>query len=183
MTFFSVVAPRLLGRGAAALLLASGAMLLVAGPARAHSTLISMTPADGSLLAVAPTSVVLTFDSPIQDIGAVVVVTAPDGSHVQSGSPTILDNVVTQPLSPITLTGRYVVAYRVTSTDGHPVTQQLSFDYGQRGSAAPTNGAASTGSGASLGWLLPAGLAVVLAIVAAVLLGRHRRRGSRDVAP
>jgi len=102
---------------------------------------------------------------------------------VQSGSPTILDNVVTQPLSPITLTGRYVVAYRVTSTDGHPVTQQLSFDYRERGSAGPTNGAASTGSGASLGWLLPAGLAVVLAIVAAVLVGRHRRRAAPDVAP
>jgi hypothetical protein len=127
--------------------------------------------------------VVLTFDSPIQDIGAVVVVTAPDGSHVQSGSPTILDNVVTQALSPITLSGRYVVAYRVTSTDGHPVTQQLSFDYRERGSAAPTNEAASTGSGGSPGWLLPAGLAVVLAIAAAMLLGRHRRRGSPDVAP
>ena len=157
-------------------------MLLVAGPALAHSTLISMTPADGSLVMAAPTSVVLTFDSPIQDIGAVVVVTAPDGSHVQSGSPSILDNVVTQALSPITLTGRYVVAYRVTSTDGHPVTQQLSFDYGERGSAAPTNGASSTGSGASPGWLVPAVLAVVLAIVAAVLIGR-RRRGAPDVAP
>ena len=180
---FSVAAPRLLGRAAFALLLASGAVLLVPGQARAHSTLISMTPADGSLLMAAPTSVVLTFDSPIQDIGAVVVVTAPDGSHVQSGSPSILDNVVTQALSPISLTGRYVVAYRVTSTDGHPVTEQLSFDYRERGSAAPTNGSGATGSGAAPGWLLPAGLAVVLAVAAVMLLGRHRRRGSPDVGP
>jgi methionine-rich copper-binding protein CopC len=157
--------------------------MLVVGPARAHSTLISMTPADGSLLTTAPTSVVLTFDSPIQDIGVVVVVTAPDGSHVQSGAPTILDNVVTQGLSPITVKGRYLVAYRVTSTDGHPVTRELSFDYLERGTAAPATVPEAAGSGGYARWWLPALLAVALAVGAAVLRGRHRRRRPVDGAP
>ena len=130
--------PRAATALAAALLLVT----VAAAPARAHSQLISMSPADGSTVTVAPLRVVLTFDEDVQHIGDAVVVTAPDGSRVDAGPPAIQGPTVSEPLKALTVRGHYTVAYRVVSDDGHPVTRTLGFDLaaGTAPTATPRTG-------------------------------------------
>jgi len=123
--------------------LAALAAVGFAGPAAAHDVLISSDPADGSTVQVAPQTVTLTFDQPVQDFEPVVTVTGPDGQSYQSGSPTVDSTVVTNAVSPLTAAGEYAIAYRVVSADGHPVTGEVKFQF--TGAPAPAaSSAAST---------------------------------------
>lgn len=99
---------------------AAAAILLGAPAAVAHAALVSTTPADGAQLGQEPRSVALEFN---QTIGtpAYVVVTAPDGSHLQKGDPNVVDEKVTQSVSRSGTAGEYSISYRVVSADGHPV--------------------------------------------------------------
>jgi methionine-rich copper-binding protein CopC len=175
MTVTAVVVPRILVRGTATLLLAGAVTVGACVVAFAHTQLISMAPADGSLVTTAPTSVVLTFDQNIQDIGDGVIVLDPTGSHVEVGKPVILNNTVTANLKPITAPGHYTVDYRITSADGHPVSKQLGFDYLARGvpSAAPTSSTSSSGASTAI---LVTVAAVAMTVVAVLVLLIRRRR-------
>jgi copper resistance protein C len=168
--------------------LVGSALLVVAlapaVPAWAHSQLISMSPADGSTVAVAPTQVVLVFNENIQDIGDALIVTGPDGARVDDGPPEILDASATEKLQPLTVRGHYAVSYRVVSADGHPVTRTLGFDLS-------TGAVARTGSNLPLsivppptsghGGLIAAASALVVLLAGlggAVVHLRSRRRPS-----
>ena len=168
--------------------LVGGSLLAVtlgpaAEPAWAHSQLVSMSPADGSTVSTPPTQVLLTFDENIQDIGAAVVVTGPDGTRVDQGPPVIVDATATEALAPLILRGHYTVSYRVVSTDGHPMTQTLGFDLstGQQ-AAPPATPASGSPPAATPGSVRPAVLGVVAAFAALGLVvtlavrSRARRR-------
>ena len=161
-----------------AILLVLTALVVAAAPASAHAVLLSMSPADGSLVMSAPTAVVLTFDAPIQSVGDAVVVTGPTGESVTNGSPVIVDATVTQRLVALTTPGRYHVGYRVVSADGHPVERELTFYYQERVDPAPT----STPDPATSAWI-PVGLASVAIVGVAVTVAiawavRRSRRTS-----
>ena len=112
----------------AGLLLAlAGTLLAFAPAASAHSVLLSSTPAAGQTLDAAPTSVVLTFNEPIQASTMQVAVTAASGTAVSSGEPTVRGAVITIPLLTNLPNDDYTVAYQVVSVDGHPVREALSF--------------------------------------------------------
>lgn len=166
--------------------------VVVASPAaQAHAELVGMSPAIDSVVTQAPTSVVLTFADALQDLGAAVIVTAPSGAHLESGAPVIAGNTATQRLLPLTEPGRYTVAYRVVSQDGHPVERQVGFTFAPAGTASavtPTpspsasvppsagespSATGSSGSG-SPWWPVGAVLVVVLAAGAAVVWRRRR---------
>jgi methionine-rich copper-binding protein CopC len=108
----------------------------LARPAWAHAELVRASPADGATVSGPPRQVELEFDESIQAGLVTVVVTAPDGEQVQRGNPQVSGRTVVQPLRPAPTAGRCIVAYRVVSDDGHPVTGQLSFVY-----APPEGGA------------------------------------------
>lgn len=110
----------------ASLLLAVLSSLATALAASAHAALRSMTPAAGSTVTTPPTEVVLTFNETISTSFATVTVTGGDGRPVSRGRPAVSGKTVTQPLEEIG-SGRYTVAFRVVSEDGHPVSQKLSF--------------------------------------------------------
>jgi len=101
--------------------------VLTAGPVSAHSALQSSTPADQAELVQPPTAVTLTFNEAVDSEFSDVVVTGPDGQARQEGATQVQGSTVTQPLRPLTEDGRYDVAYRVVSADGHPITGELSF--------------------------------------------------------
>ena len=119
----------------AATALASLLLVLSGGPAAAHTGLQSSTPADGETLTAAPDAISLTFSSAIASEFAQVAVTGPDGESVTSGEAAIDGAVVSQPVS-TSGDGAYVVAYRVVSDDGHPVSGQLTFTLTGSGGAA-----------------------------------------------
>jgi copper resistance protein C len=157
-------------------------LALVASPAYAHDELKSSSPADGTTLAQPPGQVVLTFEEPPVELGAQVVVTGPDGP-VSSGTPRLDGDDVIADVAPQAPAGRYTVAWRVTSDDGHPVSGTFAFT-----AQAPTAGGTSSAAAAtpattpapaqaprrqplipSWGWIA----AGVIAIVAAIRLNRR----------
>lgn len=100
-----------------------------ASPASAHATLIGTDPAQGAVLAAAPDRIVFTFDEP--------VVGVPDGAQVfdARGAPVASSSAVSGPELRVRLTqpvadGTLVVAWRVVSEDGHPISGSLSFAIG-----------------------------------------------------
>ena len=176
---FVTAIPQAFARGIAVIAVGVIASIGLAGSASAHSVLISMTPADGSLVMTAPTQVVLTFDENVQSLGDAISVIDPMGKQIQDGTPQVLNNTMTQTLTPITVPGHYQVLYRVVSADGHPVTKELGFNY--LSAAGPTGAPAPVDSGAS-SWLSTA--LVTLGIVAVAAAGfvfmRRRSAGSGE---
>lgn len=122
-------------------LAALGALLLsfalVAAPASAHDSLIASSPADGETLTTAPADLTLTYSAEIAQIGADVVVTDPAGTVV-SQPLTVTGTDVVVPLAADLGPGDYAVAWRVTSSDGHPIDGTLAFTLDVPAVASPT---------------------------------------------
>lgn len=174
------------------------------GEAAAHTGLEASTPADGEVLTSAPEAITLTFTEPVQPQFSQVAVTGPGGQTINSGPATIDGPVVRQPVI-VDADGGHVVAYRVVSGDGHPVSGQLTFTVNGAGaatatgtgpetaepresgspapgpsSAAPSPAAADGDSEWTSGWGPPLVVAVALtAMVLMVLLRRRLRRRSQ----
>lgn len=127
------------------------AQVVFAVGADAHTALKTVSPKDGARLTTAPTQVVLTFDDPISESFATVTVTGPGGS-VGTGRAAVDGAVVTQPLRPGLADGRYTVAFRVVSADGHPVSDTTTFQLAASPSpSATTSGATTSGATAPAG--------------------------------
>jgi len=157
-----------------------------AAPAWAHASLASSTPAANARLDALPAQAVLTFTEDMSE-PAYVVVTAPDGSRIDSGEPVVDGHAVRAELSGADQEGTYALAFRVVSKDGHPVTGQLFFVVGDgpleaapSASAAPDDDAGSdtsraTAAGAgrqsSTDGGFELGLAQVQVLVAVLLFG------------
>ena len=120
---------------------------LSAAPASAHDDLLGTTPADGTTLATAPDQVVLTFTDPAVALGTQVVVTGPDGTDLAQGAVQLVGSTVVQPLAAARPAGVYRVDWRVTSADGHPVSNTFTFTVTSPSgpvSATPTTSPAGT---------------------------------------
>jgi len=109
----------------AALLLAA----LSCASAFAHAHLVQSAPGDGDLLKVAPPSVELVFNEPI-DITAAAHVD-PQGVVAQLRKPQGVGARVTLPLPEGLGQGSHLVSYRVISEDGHSVSGSLVFSIGR----------------------------------------------------
>lgn len=118
-------------RSASSILAGLGVAFLVgwagAGSAAAHADLEKISPADGATVSTPPSVVVLTFSENVSSTFAVVQVKGPGGESVSQGRPQVQGAVVSQPLAASVAAGRYTVAYRVVSSDGHPVSDTTSF--------------------------------------------------------
>ena len=162
--------------------LVAAILLLAAGPAAAHSTLVSVDPADGSSLDAGPPAVTLTFDEPVQAGLAQVRVVGPDGNLWTAGEATVRGSRVTAPLTPLGPVGDYTVAYRVVSADGHPVSGTRGFTLTTPGAGTPGPPAdaasAADGSGGSslTGWAVAAVVVVVAVLTAGNVAVRRRWR-------
>jgi len=112
-------------------------LALSTAPASAHSELVSSNPADGATLTALPPAVVLTFAEPANPRFLKIAATGPDGQSIAAGAPVAAGTSVCQPLTAASASGRYTVAYRVVSQDGHPVQGSVSFT-ATMPAAAPT---------------------------------------------
>ncbi|NAZ86829.1 copper resistance CopC family protein, partial [Kineococcus indalonis] len=131
-------------RAAAALALALGAgtggALALAPAAAAHDRLVASDPADGAALARAPERVVLTMSAAPVGLGTQVQVTGPTGV-VSTGEAQVVDETVAQALTGERPAGTYEVRWRVTSSDGHPISGSFTFDAEQAVAAAGSTAA------------------------------------------
>lgn len=101
------------------------ALVLGMAPAAAHAALVDSDPADGATVSAAPRTVSLTFNESVGS-GAVAV-TAPDGTLVRTSDVRVVDTTLTADLAESDQRGRYTVAYRAVSGDGHAITGELTF--------------------------------------------------------
>ena len=110
-----------------------------AGPARAHSVLLHSLPEDGAALEAAPGAIELHFSEPVRPIAVRVLDAA--GAPVAGGDGgegvVAQDGLLKLALPDDLPRGSYLVSYRVTSLDSHPIGGSLAFSVG-----APPEGAA-----------------------------------------
>ena len=162
----------------------------VAPSARAHSELVSSSPAAGSPVGLATDRIVLVFASEPLPGTSAVVVRDPEGRDVTTAGSGSSAEVVEAPVE-LRLAGRHDVSYRVVGEDGHVISGTVWFTGATGASPVPNTAATSqdapSGASATLAapgtvmWTL---LASLLGVAVAVhLLGsraRHRGRAAPD---
>jgi methionine-rich copper-binding protein CopC len=114
------------------LLAAAFLLLLPVSGAAGHAGLTSSNPADGTELAVAPEEVTLTFSEELFNelVEVSILDSAGDlvmATEAEQTPPPGTDVIVPWPAD--LPAGKYSVAFRVVSEDGHPVTGQVTFSY------------------------------------------------------
>lgn len=167
-------------KAAAAVLAAAlfAVIALTAAPtAAAHAYRIATDPAVDATLDSGPSTVSATFNEQLQTAFAAMTVVGPDGNLWSTGQPRVQGAVVSVDLLPLGPVGTYTVNYRVTSADGHVVSESWPFHLRTPGTGKPGPPAASSaGSGSASG--IPALLFVAIAaiLIAAGAWWAFRRR-------
>ncbi|HVW32907.1 MAG TPA: copper resistance CopC family protein, partial [Acidimicrobiia bacterium] len=123
-----------------AALLALGAVLLGAAPASAHAQITSTEPVGGTTLASPPPRIVLRFGEAVEYTpSSIRVFASPSGKQIETGSVGHIDGQSTAvgvKLDKLEK-GSYIVTWRVTSADSHPVHGAFTFVVGSaKGGAA-----------------------------------------------
>jgi copper transport protein len=113
----------------AAVLLAGLLVGSAGAPASAHASLVSTDPAEGAVVPEAPDVVTFTFNEPVSLAGDSLQAYDAAGEPVDVDA-SARDEVVTADLPDDLADGTYVVAWRVVSSDGHPVAGSLTFHVG-----------------------------------------------------
>lgn len=121
--------------------LVAGGLVVAASPAAAHADLLETDPSPGEVLTRAPDAVTLTFTEPVEATARSVRVYGTDEARVDDGEVDVVGNTVRVPLPDLD-DGAYVVTWRVSSTDAHPIEGAFTF---QVGTAANASGREVTG--------------------------------------
>jgi methionine-rich copper-binding protein CopC len=174
-------------RAAAVVVVASlGVILATPGSAFAHARLITAFPAPGSTVQGALSHLSLGFDEAVTLVPHSVSVTTDLGVPVALDAPVLRGGrTVTANLQDQLAAGRYVLAWRVRSDDGHIESATFFFSVAIATGSAPVDRSSATGalpqpmSPAEPVWpvLVAAGLAVAAGLGAALVV----RRGLRAV--
>jgi copper transport protein len=106
------------------------AALVVPAAALAHATLIRTEPADGAVVAVAPSAVRLVFDDAIRAQQGMRVVRDGGGSVLGGQIRVVGGRELVIPLRRRLPDGAYTVLWRVMSDDGHPIAGITAFAVG-----------------------------------------------------
>ncbi len=141
----------------------------VAAPASAHTQLIDSSPKAGTIVPV-PSELVLTYADNV--ILPKIVLTDPSGAQVKLGKVTATDNVVKVALAAKLRPGPHTVAWRVVSSDGHPVSDTYNFTV--EGVQGETTAQSGQDSGEKPVWLWGLlGLAALAAIGGGIVWARR----------
>lgn len=188
MTMFQLTRRRFrLGRTAgiriAAVIALVGAWALIvpAGSASAHSSLISSRPAASSVQSQPPGSVELVFDQDVDTAYAQIAVTVGGASPIPltpdiDGQTVRADLAATGAERQSAGAALWSIGYRVVSGDGHPISGVMSFTVGDGplAEAVAAQPVSSDGSGIPQVLTLFGSLAVLAALVYAVVRWRRR---------
>ncbi|HET9667718.1 MAG TPA: copper resistance CopC family protein, partial [Desertimonas sp.] len=153
---------RFVGRAVLGTVLAALTLLLHGVPVAAHAELISISPADGEVVDVAPTEVVLTFSEPVSLTGGSVRILDDSATDVSTGT-TLADATVAASLPDDLPDGTYTVVFEIISVDSHRIRGASVFHVGAPSSAGVTGDALDAG-GDDAGWGLRAGATALSAI-------------------
>ncbi|MGC5322185.1 copper resistance CopC family protein [Micromonospora arida] len=174
----------------AAVLAVVVAMLVPAGPAWAHNSLRTATPARDATVPSAPTEVTLEFMQRLDPTFTTIVLTDAAKRRLRTGEPVVTGATSTVQVTDTLPNGTYTVAYRVVSVDGHPVQGSYPFTVADpTSSAAPAASvsasapapsaaaaAAVSSGGPPVGVLVAGAALAVLVLATAGLLWRRAAR-------
>jgi copper transport protein len=110
--------------------------------AAAHAALVESVPADGAAVETSPQEVRLVFNEPVAPVTIKLLDAA--GTAVAGISVEALDRTVTLRLGEALPDGTYIVSYRVTSADSHPVAGSILFAIGAAMAQPPQRAALAT---------------------------------------
>ncbi|MEU0965990.1 FixH family protein [Streptomyces sp. NPDC005917] len=149
-------------------------LLLLAGPAAAHSTVMATSPGDDQVTPTAPAAVSVTFNEPVELIPAgSLQVFSPSGTRVDDGAvqqPNGNVETVTVGLTRGLPHGTYTASWRVISADSHPVAGAFTFAIGAPSATAVGVGTVSARGSTLVGTVYAAARTVAYAAFA-VLAG------------
>lgn len=189
---------RRLAAVAATALLAIAGLFAGTAPALAHDELVGYdlvtNPADG-----AATAVNLQFNNEIMDIGTEFMITGSDSVNLAEGPAAVSAREVMQPFAGPLTAGDYTVAWRVVSSDGHPIQGVLYLAIAADGTGvlSPEDGESmhtltedsenaeseNTGTSPLVTTLVVVAVAIVVAgAVTAVVIGSRRRAQAMNEA-
>ena len=159
-----------------ALVVGALGIVLAAGPAAAHATLLQTTPPNEEVVERAPGKIDLRFSEAVRASSGGIKVFGPEGDRADRGSVQRAEGgtILSAPVDAGSR-GTYTVAWRVTSDDGHTITGSFVFHVGRVTGAVDVD--ESTPASASVGgyagrWLDYAGsLLVIGALALRLLLG------------
>lgn len=116
--------------------------LALAPAASAHTSLISATPEDGSVLTDLA-DLRLEFSEELLDVGNSAKITDAEGTSTDLVIDLSVPRVLSAPLPADLAPGEYVIEWRVVANDGHPLEDAIGVTYAPEG-AAPTQTASPT---------------------------------------
>jgi copper transport protein len=111
------------------LLLALGALALPSG-AGAHAVLLATEPAADTVVDAPPSIIELTFNEPVNQVGATAILYGPDGRQYQLGEPMVDGSTLFVPPAGDLPEGTSTVVWGAISADGHRVAGAFSFSVG-----------------------------------------------------
>ena len=173
------------------------ASLFAATPAFAHDELIDSTPAAGETLTTLPAAFSITMNEDLLDLddkgsGFGILIQDSNGLYYGDGcvnvnGPTMsADAVLGEP-------GEYTFIWQVVSSDGHPTSDEFTFEWAPEGDFAAATGSATAGDcngqyardapadypedeGSAMGFLLiVGGIATVVVLVIVFIVWMNRR--------
>ncbi|WP_081512055.1 copper resistance CopC family protein [Nocardia donostiensis] len=161
--------------------------LVAAGQASAHSAVVGSDPEDGSTVQSSPQRVSVTFNENLQPSFPQMTVVGPDGNLWSKGEPVVEGKTVSVEVGELGPAGVYQVAFRVTSSDGHPVGGQRSFTLANPGNGVPGPPASPQAAEGEDAGGVPVLVIVVIAVVVLLaggllfmLFGTSRMRGRSE---
>ncbi|MCP9000890.1 copper resistance protein CopC [Pseudarthrobacter sp. RMG13] len=130
-------------------LVLAAALLGFSAPASAHDAAESSSPAQGATVATTPEQVSVTFNKNPLGIGAQISVKDSAGAEWAEGAVQIVDSTATQKLMAGAPAGAYTVAWRVVSSDSHPIEGTFGFTATAAAAGAAPSGTLSAGASPS----------------------------------
>ena len=129
-------------------LLGAWAVLAISGatPALAHATVVGSDPAESSRLQAAPSKVTMIFSEDVTLGAGYLKVVDSKSNIVSEGTAKIDGRNVTVPLKSGLGDGSYIVSYRITSADSHPIGGAYAFVVGNGPLVAATGSVVGGGT-------------------------------------
>lgn len=170
--------------GALIAILTAVGLLAGGGVARAHASLLAVTPGNGEIVDVAPDEVVLTFSEAISISGGGARVLDPQ-ADVVSGEPVVRNETITIPIGGAAdlVEGTYTITYEIISADSHRISGASVFHVGAPsgdGEAVAVDVGPGTPLAISIGSFVFTALAASGALVAVGLLVVSIRTAASD---
>jgi copper transport protein len=129
-------------------LLGAWAVLAISGatPALAHATVAGSDPAESARLQSVPNKLSVTFSEDVTLSGGYLKVVDSKGNTVSKGDGTVNGRIVTTEVQSGLGEGSYIVSYRITSADSHPINGAYAFVVGDGPLVAPTGSVVGGGT-------------------------------------